>query len=148
MQKLQEKELDESERTILRCHVCTKDKGNTSMLLILADQDMLERAVALWNGQPLFMDTTCAIVRYKLSCLTVLALDEAGDGEPVCGATPLPWRWLQGGGAASPRWLLLAGVGRSCIFFFCSSCLDRRHALISTVVPERTEQIFRLARHR
>jgi len=74
------------ERIILHCAVTETDDGLTRLLLIVADHDMLQRARELAHQQPLFMDTTFAIVRYKLSFLTLLALDEEGRGEPVCWA--------------------------------------------------------------
>jgi hypothetical protein len=53
------------------------------MLLVLADSEMLWRATVLLNDQPVLSDTTFSIVRYKLSFLTLLGLDEEGHGESL-----------------------------------------------------------------
>jgi hypothetical protein len=76
----------ECERTMLHCQFTTADDGHAKVLLVLADQDMLHRSAELGHGQPVFMDTTFSIVRYKMSFLTLIALDEEGRGEPVLWA--------------------------------------------------------------
>jgi hypothetical protein len=64
----------------------TAENGHAKVLLVLADQDMLHRSAELGHGQSVFMDTTSSIVRYKMSFLTLIALDEKGRGEPVLWA--------------------------------------------------------------
>lgn len=84
LQHVEEQQRSPAERVILHCDISETSDGETRMLLILADEDMLQRARVLADRQPLFMDTTFAVVRYKLSFLTLLG--EEGRGEPVCWA--------------------------------------------------------------
>jgi hypothetical protein len=77
----EEQELPFKQRSMLLCEFQEDQNGNTKLLLVLADSEMLQRATILLNDQPVFSDTTFSIVRYKLSFLTLLGLDEEGHGE-------------------------------------------------------------------
>jgi hypothetical protein len=76
----------ECERTMLHCQFTTAGDGHAKVLLVLAYQDMLHRSAELGHGQPVFMHTTFSIVRYKMSFLALIALDEEGRGDPVLWA--------------------------------------------------------------
>jgi hypothetical protein len=60
-----------------------RQRPHHKLLLVPADNEMLRRATVLLNDQPVFSDTTFSIVRYKLSFLTLLGLDEEGHGESL-----------------------------------------------------------------
>jgi hypothetical protein len=74
------------QRKMLQCEFQEDSDGNTKLLLVLADSAMLRRATVLLNNQPVFSDTMFSIVRYKLSFLTLLGLDEEGHGESLLWA--------------------------------------------------------------
>jgi hypothetical protein len=82
----EEQELPFEQRRMLQCEFQEGSDGNTKLLLVLADSAMLRRATILLNNQPVFSDTTFSIVRYKLSFLTLLGLDEEGHGESLLWA--------------------------------------------------------------
>lgn len=64
----------------------TADRKHTKVTLVMANKAMLQVAAKHGHRQPLFMDTTFAINRYKFSFLSVLALDDSGKGVPCMWA--------------------------------------------------------------
>jgi hypothetical protein len=85
VQWTEEQELPLEQRCMLLCEFQEDNRGNTTLLLVLADGEMLRRATVLLNNQPVFSDTTFSIVRYKLSFLKLLGLDKEGHGESCFG---------------------------------------------------------------
>ena len=64
----------------------TEHRAHTKVTLVLADKRMISAAARYGHKNPLFMDTTFAINRYKFSFLSILAMDNADKGVPVCWA--------------------------------------------------------------
>jgi hypothetical protein len=80
VQWTEEHELPFKQRSMLLRELQEDATGNTKLLLVLADSEMLRGATILLNDQPVFSNTTFRAVRDKLSFLYLLGLDEEGHG--------------------------------------------------------------------
>jgi hypothetical protein len=86
VQWTEEQELPLEQRSMLLCEFKEDNNGNTTLFLVLAESEMLRRSTVLLNNQPVFSDITFSIVRYKLSFLTLLGVDEEGHAESLLWA--------------------------------------------------------------